>query len=74
MQDWERELLGDDPEFIALVAAYGRAPRACCGRRKDSELEQRPCSEGNCVEWFCPCGQPDNSGWGPVGCPCQGEP
>jgi len=62
------ELLGLTPE---ARAAYENAPRSCCGRRNGDPLEERTCSEGQCVEFWCPCGVFDGSGYGPVGCPCK---
>jgi hypothetical protein len=74
MQDWEKELFeGFSPEEMAEVEAYMSGPRECCGLPRNGDLEKRPCREGNCVELFCPCGAPDGSGWGPVGCPCQDD-
>lgn len=74
MEDWERELFADlSPEELAEIEAYEKSPRPCCGRARDGELDRRPCREGNCVEFFCPCGEPEHSGFGPVGCPCQDD-
>lgn len=53
-----------DPEY---AAAYRAA-----SERMDRLLE-RPCSEGNCVELYDPETGESDSGWGPVGCPCQDE-
>lgn len=51
-----------DPEYAALYrAAEARHARMC----------ERPCSEGNCVELYDPETGESDSGWGPVGCPCQ---
>lgn len=54
-----------DPEY---AAAY----RAAEERHK--RLVERPCREGNCVELYDPLtGQSDESGWGPVDCPCRDD-
>lgn len=36
-------------------------------------LVEQPCSEGCCVELIDPETGENTGGWGPVGCPCQGE-
>ena len=51
--------------------AYGEALRGCCDRKNCDPLDERPCSEGRCIELVCPCGTPSGMGWGPTGCPCQ---
>lgn len=75
IETWEDELLGP-PGSLERIAAeeYAAGPRSCCGRRRDSELEQRTCAYGRCVALICPLGGRDGSGWGPVDCPCQDNP
>ena len=36
-------------------------------------IEERPCSEGHCVELIDTRTGENTGGWGPVGCPCQDE-
>lgn len=51
MADYLDELLGTTPE---ARAAYENSLRSCCGRRHGDPLEERTCSEGRCVEFWCP--------------------
>lgn len=54
-----------DPEYAAAVA------------RIEAEREfmvEQPCVEGCCVEIIDTRTGENTGGWGPVGCPCQGEP
>ena len=53
-----------DPEY---AAAYKAASE------RDARLLERPCREGNCVELYDPETGESDSGWGPVGCPCQND-
>lgn len=53
------------------IAAYENSLRRCCGRRNGDPLEERRCSEDQCVELWCPCGAFDGAGYGPVGCACK---
>lgn len=53
-----------DPEY---AAAYRAA------EERNARLLERPCSEGNCVELYDPETGESDSGWGPVGCPCQDD-
>ena len=70
MPDPLTELLGLTDEEIAN---YMDSPRDCCPLPKGAPVEERPCRAGNCVEFWCPCGTPLGSGYGPVGCPCEVE-
>lgn len=51
-----------DPEYAAAANASAE---------RNARLLERPCSEGNCVELYDPLTGESDSGWGPVGCPCQ---
>lgn len=53
-----------DPEYAAAHKA---------ARERVDRLLERPCREGNCVELYDPETGESDSGWGPVGCPCQDE-
>lgn len=55
----------------ADIAAFRASPRNCCGRPHGSHLDERPCTAGHCVEFWCPCGTPDGTSYGPVDCPCK---
>ena len=51
-----------DPEYAAAFKA---------AEERHARLLERPCREGNCVEFYDPKTGESESGWGPVGCPCQ---
>jgi hypothetical protein len=53
-----------DPEYAAAFRA---------AEERQARLLERPCREGNCVELYDPETGESDSGWGPVGCPCQDE-
>ena len=57
----------------AWVLRQRRKPNtiACFHCVKYTPLTTRRCSWKHCVEWYCTtCGR-YNSGYGPVGCPCE---
>lgn len=48
-------------------------PRDCCGRPANNmrDDEERVCSKGQCVAFWCLCGQWTGASAGPVGCDCE---
>lgn len=73
MSESIEDLLGLSPEDLAEMEKYRNSPRECCGRPYKDPPNEVPCSEGCCIELWCPCGVYTGGGWGPVGCPCQDD-
>lgn len=62
-------------ELDAFIAEICKDPEVEQAYREASErdLEERPCSHGNCTELWDRATGENTGGWGPVGCPCQNE-
>lgn len=73
----EEETDAIDDLFATLVPDdYVHPLRECCGVSDDESFDIDiviRCAYGNCDVLYCRCGRNTESGWGPVGCPCQLE-
>jgi hypothetical protein len=64
----------DEPAWLAEVLT-DPAARAAFDRAEADQrfMREQPCSEGNCVEFIDTRTGENTGGWGPVGCPCEGN-
>lgn len=75
---WAHRLYGTDDVNDGLACPPTREevaaqPRECCGRPANNmrDDEERECSNGECVGFWCQCGTFTGASAGPVWCGCE---